>query len=450
MKDELVAVWRGVPAADLARGDDGRVRIRYRDGYLRGSKPTPLSVAAPCDDRPQDVTDWIDGLLPDAQGVRSRWKQDYGLPSDSPFTLLSAVGRDCPGGFQFCAAGDLEDFLNRPSGVEPLTEADIGVRLRHMARDRNDWQSSGPTGWQAGRFGFSLAGAQTKTALRYCRSSGWALPYGAEPTTHILKPPLHFHLDDLDIAEHLTMRAAAGLGLTVGGTDCREFDWERSLVAVRYDRFTDPGGAVQRLHQEDLCQALLLPPEMKYQIDGGPGLADIATLLRRVCVDPETAVRRFRDAVIFNWLVAGTDAHAKNYSLLFSEDTGQPDLAPLYDVISYLPYDDSGTLSDASMSMSLGGQYGLHHADFVKAWNAVASDLGLPADETADRARKMASGVSAAMTEAIDNLPRHQRSSAVVPALDKRLRVRAAQCLESLPTLRASSAIPQAPAGGHR
>jgi serine/threonine-protein kinase HipA len=42
------------------------------------------------------------------------------------------------------------------------------------------------------------------------------------------------------------------------------------------------------------------------------------------------------DQVIFNILVANTDAHAKNYSMIL---TGGPTIAPLYDVSSVLIWD---------------------------------------------------------------------------------------------------------------
>jgi serine/threonine-protein kinase HipA len=93
-----------------------------------------------------------------------------------------------------------------------------------------------------------------------------------------------------------------------------------------------------RVHQEDLCQALSVDPSLKYESDGGPGPVRIIEFLREV-MDARRAretVWRFVDALAWNWLIAGTDAHAKNYSLLLAG--GQIRLAPLYDVASALPY----------------------------------------------------------------------------------------------------------------
>lgn len=41
-------------------------------------------------------------------------------------------------------------------------------------------------------------------------------------------------------------------------------------------------------------------------------------------------MRRFADALALNWLIGGTDAHAKNYSFLYPRSIAR--LAPLHDV----------------------------------------------------------------------------------------------------------------------
>ena len=88
---------------------------------------------------------------------------------------------------------------------------------------------------------------------------------------------------------------------------------ETYIVVERYDRLPPPPGAAftQRIHQEDMCQALGLLPAKKYQEDGGPGIAPLVKLIRRVGAQPELDVERFLKANMFNWLIGGTDAHAK-------------------------------------------------------------------------------------------------------------------------------------------
>ncbi len=128
-----------------------------------------------------------------------------------------------------------------------------------------------------------------------------------------------------------------------------------AVVVTRYDRRVRADGEIERVHQEDLCQAPGVPPSRKYQNEGGPAPSDIARLLRGAMPADavEDAVRRFADALAWNWLIGGTDAHAKNHSLLLAGD--QIRLAPLYDVASALPY---GTHEKKlRLAMKIGGDY---------------------------------------------------------------------------------------------
>jgi len=81
---------------------------------------------------------------------------------------------------------------------------------------------------------FSLAGAQPKIAL-HRGPAGWARPLGSTPTTHILKPTPGTYRR-LDLVEHLTMRAATHLGLTVAGSELTQFGGIHAFVTARYDR----------------------------------------------------------------------------------------------------------------------------------------------------------------------------------------------------------------------
>lgn len=93
----------------------------------------------------------------------------------------------------------------------PLSEAEVGIGF---ATCRTAAMAGGV---RRGAGRFSPAGAQAKLALRLT-DEGWALPTGREPTTHILKPAIP-DLPEQDLNEHLTMRTAAALGLTVAAKD---------------------------------------------------------------------------------------------------------------------------------------------------------------------------------------------------------------------------------------
>ena len=128
------------------------------------------------------------------------------------------------------------------------------------------------------------------------------------------------------------MQAARRLGLLAASSELARFDDERVLVVERYDR-RRVDGKLRRLHQVDMCQALGMMPDLKYQRDGGPSPADIITTIHSVFAGT-AAIDRFVRALVFNWLIAGTDAHAKNYGLVLSGTNAG--LAPLYDVSSAL------------------------------------------------------------------------------------------------------------------
>ena len=111
------------------------------------------------------------------------------------------------------------------------------------------------------------------------------------------------------------MRAAAALGVDVARTEFAEFDCRPALVVERFDRVQLPDGSVQRIHQEDLCQALGRRPETKYEEDGGPTTRDMARVLKAHAHDPERELRRLADFLLINYATVAPDGHSKNVSI---------------------------------------------------------------------------------------------------------------------------------------
>ena len=141
------------------------------------------------------------------------------------------------------------------------------------------------------------------------------------------------------------------------------------LLVSRYDRESLDDGSVRRIHQEDFCQALGVPPETKYAAEGGPTLADAFALLRRLSVRPAVDVLKLLDAVIFNVIVGNADAHGKNFSILYSDGGGR--LAPLYDLLSTIAYPDLS----AKFAMRVGRRATLGELN-AEAWKAFAAEAG--------------------------------------------------------------------------
>ncbi len=115
----------------------------------------------------------------------------------------------------------------------------------------------------------SLAGAQSKIPVVLV-AGRVALPAPGHPSTHILKPPMP-DLEATTENEALAIRLAARLGLAVAPVRPEVVAGKPYLLAERYDRQAVESGLVDRLHQEDFCQALGIVPQEKYASDGGPG-----------------------------------------------------------------------------------------------------------------------------------------------------------------------------------
>ena len=330
----------------LHRGRGGRLRFTYDEDYRQDPAAIPLSLSMPLveSEHPDArITPFLWGLLPDSDLVIERWARRYQVSSRNCFGLLEEIGEDCAGAVRFVKPEN-ESSVSE-GGRIPLPVSEIEARLGELKRD----PALGRT--QADRGQFSLAGAQAKTALGRDDNGAWYLPWGIEPTTHILKPPRP-DLDGHAENEHFCLRLARALGIVAARSEVLRFGNEPAIVIERYDRMVQEG-RLTRVHQEDACQALSIHPTGKYQSDGGPGIVEIMNLLTRSSRPIEDR-HRFMEAVVFNYLILGTDAHAKNFSLLHASG-GQVRLAPLYDLASLLPY--STSRREERFAMKIGGHY---------------------------------------------------------------------------------------------
>lgn len=190
---------------------------------------------------------------------------------------------------------------------------------------------------------------QTKLALRELNGR-WYECTGGSASNVIVKPGAA-GLTHQALVECITMNLAARCGLPVARTSLETFDGTTALVARRYDRFTSADtGAITRIHQEDFCQATATTAACKYAADGGPSAPEILSILTRA---NDESAKRFVDALLFNYLTASTDAHAKNYSVLHLQGSDFV-LAPLYDLASAAPYLQRGRTYRTAMA--LGGE----------------------------------------------------------------------------------------------
>lgn len=372
----------------LDASDRRSLRFAYDPGYAADPASTPLSVSMPLRVSSYShatVHPYLWGLLPDNDRVLERWAREFGCSSSDVAGLLRGVGNDVAGAAQYITV-DATPEESLHGDVQWLSEDDVAHFLRDLRRDTTSWRPHPEGRW-------SLAGAQAKLALLHDPTADrWGIPSGVTPTTHILKPAIG-GLDDFDINEHLCLSAARCAGLVAATTSVRAFADERALVVERYDRIIGDSDAVVRVHQEDLCQALSVHPDRKYEVDGGPGSEQLGRLIREVAGDRDTA--RFVDALAYNWLVLATDGHAKNYSFLLSGH--QVRLAPLYDVASALPHLNHPR--KARMAQKIAGEY---RPSFIgrRHWERLARPLGLDPDEACARITSLAERLPDAFSEA--------------------------------------------------
>lgn len=109
------------------------------------------------------------------------------------------------------------------------------------------------------------------------------------------------------------------------------------MRVARYDRRLqlreDGRSLLIRAHQEDICQALAIHPELKYEenrLGQGPGWKDMAELMK-LMDKPAVDQAGLLDRAVFQSLSGNPDAHGKNYAIRYTP-SGQMSLSPLYDL----------------------------------------------------------------------------------------------------------------------
>ncbi len=244
---------------------------------------------------------------------------------------------------QFCPEDRVEEALHRPAHYEPIDDHAIALRLKSLRTDED-------ASWLGKSERWSLGGNQGKFALAW-HVGRWCSARGAAPTTHIFKNGVvGFRLQALN--EYVCMRIAERVGIAAAKVDYRFFEDEPALIVRRYDRIFLEDGTVVRIHQEDRCQALDYMPNQKYTADGDPGARELVGLFARTN-RADFNVAFFTHMLFFNYLIGGTDAHAKNYSVMLAEG-GSALIAPMYDVASGLAYDS--LRRRGRLAMSIGGE----------------------------------------------------------------------------------------------
>ncbi len=391
MSDTLDVYLHGSHAGTLERESQARLSFSYAKLWVEADG-APISLSLPVREGAYDhdeCTPFFEGLLPEGDFLEAVSRTLH-VSARNPFQLLAEIGGECAGAI---SVGPVGGVVPGRSDRPPrwLAEEELG----RLLADLPDRPLLGTIDEEDG-FRISLAGAQDKVGVLF-DGERIGLSHGDPPSTDIVKAPIP-RVSEPIANEAFCMTLAAQGGVDVARAEPRVAEGEEYLLVHRYDR--DESAAPDgRLHQEDFCQALGLVPAVKYENEGGPGIAHCAELIRHSSSAPARDVIAFLDALLFNFLIGNNDAHSKNYSLLL-DGPGAIRVAPLYDLLSIAAIEGASR----SLAMKYGGE---KRADYLRRRHIqrLGTQLDVRPSLVERRAAAMTERVEAAMEDARRSLP---------------------------------------------
>jgi serine/threonine-protein kinase HipA len=379
-------------AGQLIQDNGGQMLFKYIEDWLNRPAATPLSQSLPLRKERfsrKECRGFFAGILPE-ESKREIIAANLGISARNDYAMLEQIGGECAGAVTFIPAG--QPLPERNYGYRKLSPHELAAMLKELPKHP---LLAGDEGIR-----LSLAGAQDKVALRI-EGDKISVPLGGAPSTHILKPAVE-RFAGVVFNEALCMNLAAAAGLPTARVETRTIEGIEYLLVERYDRTHRqvPGGepVLERLHQEDFCQAQGIVSEMKYQKEGGPSLKQCFRLLRDVSSAPVIDLARLLDGVIYNLLVGNNDAHGKNFSLLYHHvgtENQEIRLAPLYDIVSTMYYPNLSR----TMAMKIGDEYSCEKVT-PKDFEQLAEEARLAKPIVKRRVRELADTVLAALAKA--------------------------------------------------
>lgn len=337
----------------------------YTDDYLADPKSSAISISLPLVQgafKGEVIEAFFGGFLPEAD-IRNSLAKRFGVSEANDFGLLNRIGGDCAGAISV--------------GQTPTQSNRCLVSNEDLAKFFKQIPSRALLSFQETRR-MSLAGAQHKLAV-LVEDGQIYFPSDKEISTHIIKPAIKEYPDSSH-NEYFCMELARSIGLRVPKIKLCFAEKTPYLLINRYDRDQQ-----RRLHQEDFTQALGVSYKFKYQNEGGFGYQECWKLIEANCNDAAKDKQRFLDLLIFNFVIANNDAHAKNFSLLYRDKASSIELAPCYDLLSTGIYEDLSS----KMAMKLGKEYNYKRVR-PGDWEGLAAELGINAKYLSKRSKKIA------------------------------------------------------------
>jgi serine/threonine-protein kinase HipA len=402
-----VPIWfdsLAVGQVDVAAG--GSLSLRYAERWLKTPGAFPLSVTMPLRAKPYPsdvISPWLANLLPEEDQLQVLTRS-LGLDQADVLAVLAEIGGDTAGALSFGAATDRALWA-----YAPLTTF-YETPDPHQALERH-FEDLGRRPFLVGEEGVrqSLAGGQKKSALAVLDPSGTpvlrlpqdgdvlAIPLNGAPSTLIVKPD-NPNLPGITENEVWCLRMAQAIGIQAAQATILQSSKRTAIGVMRYDRMVGRSGQLVRLHQEDFAQANGLPPGRKYERGTLRGL-DLKTLLETGRHVSATDALALLDQVILNILVANTDAHAKNYSLILPVGGG-PRLAPIYDVSTVLSWPHVVK----TYAQSIDGKKRSPTTVAGRQWEAVAREVGYRPTDVKSRVEQLVAAMVANRVQVTDEV----------------------------------------------
>lgn len=341
MKNQILDVYLNQTLTGrLSIDAHGEMAFSYDPHYINNKKNLPLSQSLPLQEQPYEARQcrpFFNGILPEAH-IRTSIARHLGISEKNDFALLAAIGGECAGAISLLPAQSAPDDL-KPN--YKIINDDAVSNILHIMIQKP--MLVGEDGIR-----LSLAGAQDKLAVALI-DGHIAIPMEGAPSTHILKP-VNRDFPSLIENEFFCLQLAKRVGLNAVEASMHHAEGTPYLLVKRYDRIKTNNN-IQRLHQEDFCQAMGIISERKYQREGGPNLSDCFKLINQVSNLPVIDLKELLQGIFFNLIIGNNDAHGKNFSLLYQEQTIR--LAPFYDMISTVYYPNLAN----KMAMKIGSKY---------------------------------------------------------------------------------------------
>lgn len=351
LKVEIEMNGEFVHVGNIVGNQQDDARFTYSKQYLNQKDAKAISLSLPLNNKnftPNQTRNFFDGLLPEGF-IRRSVAEELQVDVNDYLSILENLGSECIGAIRITS----EDTKYAEPHFKKLTNQEIAELAKEGATASAKLVTKAH---------LSLTGASGKVGLYHdSESDEWYLPIGLSPSNYIVKQS-HIRLKKIVTNEQLCLLTAQKLGIQIPESSIITSNGNNEEVLFttkRYDRkITDQSKIIDglkvpyRLHQEDFAQALGISSMKKYEKENEDYFLKCIELIRHNFTNSLEDTYKFWSLTIFNYLIGNTDNHIKNVSLLYGEDLTKIQLAPAYDIVCTMLYENSSE----EMAFYIGGE----------------------------------------------------------------------------------------------